>query len=47
MEGNFPKRARKLVEAWIELRKAKLQDNWNLLNIDPGNPRFFKIEPLK
>ena len=46
-EGHFPPKEKKLVEAWIELRKVQLQSNWNQLNISPGTPSFFKIEPLK
>jgi hypothetical protein len=47
MEGNFPKKEKKLVEAWIELRKTELNANWNKLNIPSGTPSFFKIEPLR
>ncbi|HUB88288.1 MAG TPA: DUF4160 domain-containing protein [Dyella sp.] len=47
MEGDFPKKEKKLVEAWIELRKTELQANWGRLNIPSGTPSFFKVEPLK
>jgi len=47
MEGNFPKKERKLVEAWIVLRKDKLKLNWSKLNTTTGNASFFKIDPLK
>ena len=47
MEGNFPKKEKKLVEAWIELRKTELMNNWNKLNTTSGTPTFFKIDPLK
>ncbi|AMX01256.1 DUF4160 domain-containing protein [Microbulbifer thermotolerans] len=47
MEGKFPRKERKLVEAWIELRKDKLRLNWSSLNVPSGNPTFFKIEPLQ
>ena len=47
IDGIFPKREKKLVEAWIELRKTELRHNWQKLNITTGTPSFFKIEPLK
>ncbi|GAB2198854.1 DUF4160 domain-containing protein [Sessilibacter sp. MAH4] len=47
MEGSFPKKERKLVEAWIELRKTQLNANWNKLNVSSGTPSFFKVEPLR
>lgn len=47
MEGDFPRKEKKLVEAWIELRKTELHANWNKLNVPTGTPSFFKIEPLK
>lgn len=46
MEGHFPKRERKLVEAWIELRKNELNANWLKLNVAQGSPSFSKIEPI-
>lgn len=47
IEGDFPKKERKLVEAWIELRKDKLKLNWQNLNVSVGTPSFFKVDPLK
>lgn len=47
IEGTFPKKERKLVEAWIELRKDKLKLNWNNLNTASETPSFFKVDPLK
>lgn len=47
IEGRFPKRERKLVEAWIELRKNELRRNWNMLNTPEKTPNFFKIAPLR
>ena len=47
MEGEFPRKEQKLVEAWIELRKDQLKQNWSSLNASVEQPSFFKIEPLK
>jgi hypothetical protein len=47
MEGNFTRREKKLVEAWIELRKPELNANWNKLNVPTGTVSFAKIEPLR
>ena len=46
MEGTFPNKERKLVEAWIEIHKAELQENWGNLNTSSGIPGFMKIPPL-
>ncbi|WP_405598596.1 MULTISPECIES: DUF4160 domain-containing protein [unclassified Pseudoalteromonas] len=47
MEGSFSKKERKLVEAWLVIRKDKLNQNWSRLNTTSGTPSFFKIDPLK
>ncbi len=47
MEGILPKKEQRLVEAWIELRKDQLRQNWSRLNLAKGTPTFSKIEPLK
>lgn len=47
IEGGFPKRERKLVEAWIELRKNELRRNWSMLNALVKTPSFSKIDPLR
>lgn len=44
IEGNLPKKQKKLVEAWIEIHHDELNANWKLAQ--DGEP-FFKIEPLK
>lgn len=44
LEGNFPKKQQKLLEAWIALHEDELKANWKLLNDGEG---YFKIEPLK
>ena len=46
IEGDFPNKERKLVEAWIEIHKDELLVNWNALNIASGTPSFTKISPL-
>ena len=44
LSGNIPNKQRKLVEAWIEIRKEELITLWNLLqNGDKG----FRIDPIK
>lgn len=44
LEGDLPKKQKKLVEAWIELHRDELKANWRLAQ--EGEP-IFKIEPLK
>jgi hypothetical protein len=44
IEGKLPNNKRKLVEAWIEMRKEDLQADWTLAIA--GQP-VFRIEPLK
>lgn len=44
LEGDFPKKQRKLLEAWITLHEDELKANWALLNDGEG---YFKIDPLK
>lgn len=44
IEGNIPKKQKKLVEAWAELHQEELMADWNLA-INGENP--FKIDPLK
>ena len=44
LEGDFPKKQRKLLEAWVALHEDELKANWKLLNDGEG---YFKIEPLK
>lgn len=42
--GDFPDKQRKLVEAWIELRKEELLADWELAI---SGEEIFKIEPLR
>ena len=44
LEGDFPKKQQKLLEAWIALHEDELKANWKLLNDGEG---YFKIDPLK
>ncbi len=46
IEGTFPTKERKLVEAWIEIHQAELLANWHILNTLAGTPGFAKIPPL-
>lgn len=47
IEGDFPKKQKKLVEAWIELRRIELGHNWARLNSSDGMQRFIRVEPLR
>ena len=44
MDGEFPRRQRRLVEAWAELHQAELVQDWDRLQ--SGQPPF-KVEPLR
>lgn len=44
LSGSIPNKQRKLVEAWIELRKEELIALWNILQ--DGN-KGFSIDPIK
>lgn len=44
LEGHMPIRARKLVNEWIKLHKAELQENW--IRAQSGHP-LEKIPPLE
>lgn len=44
LEGDFPKKQRKLLDAWIALHEDELKANWKLLNDGDG---YFRIDPLK
>ena len=44
LSGNIPNKQRKLVEAWIEIRKEELIALWNILQ---SGSNGFTIEPLK
>jgi hypothetical protein len=43
LEGNFPGRATKLLQAWIEIHKDELIANWKLAI---SGEKVFKIKPL-
>jgi hypothetical protein len=44
IDGELPRKQRRLVTAWIEIHRDELAANWELArNEEP----FFKIEPLK
>ncbi len=44
LEGKFPKKQQKLLEAWVALHEDELKANWKLLNDGEG---YFKIDPLR
>lgn len=45
MEGDFPKKQLRLIQAWIELHRDELIENWKESQKD--NPEINKIDPLK
>ena len=44
LAGTIPKKQKKLIEAWIELRKEELISLWDVVQKGEGS---FYIEPLK
>ena len=44
IEGNIPKKQRKMVEAWISIHENELDALWKQIK-DSGE--YFKIEPLR
>lgn len=44
IEGKFPKKQQKLLEAWVILHEEDLEANWEILL---KGEEFFKIEPLQ
>ncbi|EOZ93260.1 hypothetical protein A33Q_3850 [Indibacter alkaliphilus LW1] len=45
IEGELPKRALRLIEDWVELRKEELMANWETAQTD--FPELRKIDPLQ
>ncbi|MCQ4638042.1 DUF4160 domain-containing protein [Anaerovorax odorimutans] len=43
IEGDFPKKQMRFLQAWISLHEDELLANWNLLLAGDG---YFKIDPL-
>lgn len=44
LNGNFPNRQTKMIEAWIEIHKEELIADWELCQ---NGETPFKIDPLK
>ncbi len=44
VEGDLPRKQKKLTEAWIALHEDDLKANWKLLQ---AGEQFFKINPLQ
>lgn len=44
IEGSFPKKQLRYLQAWVLLHEDELKANWTLLLAGDG---YFKIEPLK
>ena len=44
IEGNFPNKQRKMVEAWILIHQEELITLWNIMKQGKGS---FRINPLK
>jgi len=45
MDGHFPRKQTRLIQAWIELHRDELMKNWEESQKD--NPKIKKIKPLK
>ena len=43
LEGSFPAKQKKLLDAWVALHEDELKANWKMLSEGEG---FFKIAPL-
>ena len=43
LEGDFPSKQLKMLEAWMVIHQDELEANWKLLQ---NGEAFFKIEPL-
>ena len=44
IKGSFPRKQRRLVEAWLEIHQDELIANWKLAK---DNQTIYRIEPLK
>ena len=44
LEGTFPRKQQKLIQAWVVLHEDELRANWNLAI---SGEALYKIEPLK
>lgn len=44
IEGNIPKKQRKMVEAWISIHEKELNNLWKQIK---ESGEYFKIEPLR
>ena len=44
IKGSFPRKQRRLVEAWLEIHQDELIANWKLAKT---NQTIYKIEPLR
>jgi hypothetical protein len=45
IEGNLPNKSLRLVQAWVEIHRDELLENWK--EGQKENPNFSKIEPLR
>jgi hypothetical protein len=45
IQDELPKKQLRLVQAWTELHRVELLENFNSLS--SNNPSYLKIEPLK
>lgn len=44
LEGGFPSKQQKMLEAWMAIHEDELKANWQMLSAGEG---FFKIDPLR
>ena len=44
IKGQIPAKQERLIQAWVEIHRADLEENFKLLSEDQAS--FFKIDPL-
>ncbi len=44
IKGEIPPKQERLIQAWVEIHRADLEENFKLLSEDQAS--FFKIDPL-
>jgi len=45
IKGELPVKQERLIQAWVEIHREELMENFRLLGADQAS--FFKIDPLK
>jgi hypothetical protein len=44
IKGEIPSKQERLIQAWVEIHRVDLEENFKLLSKDQAS--FFKVEPL-